>query len=319
MLSRRNALVAGGSLLALPALSGCLGDDATDDPDDRDRDDTDPDENGDPADDDEPVDDYEFGVGGIVYTTERARAFGEYTPHAEEVYRDGETIWLYLEVTNVTPPEEDGPAGPDLDTEWALLGPDGEEIVSTEETARFPEDAIGALPNEGFVTQGIETAHIELPASGEYTVTATITDRRSGESIERSRPVTIRTLEFDAVVFTDGEPTGVDEYVEKPDATYAQGEAVWVYTEVTNPPVDDSGKAVLEYIFEVEPPVGEPWEPIQTTNRWERVEDDEFLVYWRGFNMFEDDPTGPYEMTITVDDKVTRTAQIQTTETFVVA
>ena len=256
---------------------------------------------------------HEFGVEKFVYTTDRARAFGEYTPNTEEVYRDGETVWMYIEVSNVTPV----PGGPRLTSEWTLLGPDGEEVVSREESVRFP-DSLGELPNEGFLTQGIDTSRFELPASGEYTTKVTLTDRKSGESVELSRPVTLHTLQFDAVVFTDGEPDGVDEYDVKPDATYAPGEDVWLYTEVSNAPVDDSGKAILKYVFEVVPPEGDPWDPIETRNKWERVQDDEYLVYWRGFRMYEDDPTGEYQVTVTVDDRVTRNKQIQTTETFVV-
>lgn len=78
-----------------------------------------------------------------------------------------------------------------------------------------------------------------------------------------------------------------------------------------------SGKAILEYTFEVVPPTGEPWEPSQKINRWERVGDDEVLVYWREFIVYEDDPTGEYQVTITIEDRV-EGRQIGTTETFVV-
>lgn len=124
------------------------------------------------------------------------------------------------------------------------------------------------------------------------------------------------TFRTDTPVFTDGEPRDVDDYEEKPAATYASGEYVWLYTEVVNAPTDDSGKATLEYTFEVVPPTGEPWEPSQKINRWERVQDDEALIYWREFTMYEDDPKGAYEVTLTIEDRVSG-RQIQTTETFV--
>lgn len=312
MATRRKFLVAGGSLVALSALSGCLGDgdsngDDGDADGDGDGDDGTEDGNGDPG------DEYSLEVDRFVYTTERAREKGAYTERPEGAYREGEMIWIYIDVSNVTPVSE----GPHLRTSWEVLGPDGEVLISAEEPVRFAEGSLGELPNEGFVTQGIDTSAFEIPETGEYTTKVTLTDVGSGESVELSRSVTVETFELAAVVFTDGEPRDVDDYDEKPDATYARGEDVWLYTEVVNAPTDDSGKAVLEYTFEVVPPTGEPWEPSTKLNRWERVGEDEALIYWRGFTMYEDDPTGEYEVTLTIEDRVMG-KQIRTTETFVV-
>ncbi|WP_340100116.1 hypothetical protein [Salinibaculum salinum] len=297
MISRRRLVIQGASVIAGATLAGCL--DSTDSPD----------ENAGDAGTTETTD-HPFAVEEFVYTTRRARRLGEYTPRPDKTYRDREKIWIYIELSNVTPVE----SGPHLDSTWELLSPSGEVLVSTEESMTIPDGSLEELPNEAFVTQGIDTTAFEIPTSGEYTLNVTLTDRGSGETIDLSRSLTIRKFEFETVAFTDGEPS-FDDYDRKPNRTYTRGEDVWVYTEVVNAPVDDSGRARLVYQFEVEPPEGEPWRPDDTTEEWERVQEDEILVYSRAFATYEDDPAGEYTMTISITDR-TEGTRIQTTETF---
>lgn len=297
MVTRRRLLVQGASVIAGATLAGCLGE--TDSPEEN-------------ADGDDTTDQaaHSFTDEQFVYTTRRARRLGEYTPHPDETYLDREKIWIYIEVSNVTPVD----SGPHLDTTWELLTPSGEVVVSTEEAVTVQGDSLSAVPNEAFVTQGIDTTKFEIPTSGEYTVRVTLTDRGSGETVELSRSLTIRKFEFETVAFTDGQPS-FDDYDRKPDRTYARGEDVWVYTEVVNTPVDSSGRATLVYQLEVETPEGDTWRLDDTTEEWERVQADELLVYSRAFETYEDDPAGEYILTLTVTDR-TGGKRIQTTETF---
>ena len=315
MVTRRRFVLAGGGVVMLPALAGCLedgtesDDDGTDtedpDGDNDDRDDTnrEGDDGGDAGDRDEADGDdqeeHTFGVDQFVYTTERVRRYGEFTEQPEETYRESEMVWMYIELANVTPVAE----GPHLDTTWEFVAPDGEVLGSTNESIRIPAEP-ESLPNETFVTQGVEPSVFDLDSSGEYTNNVSITDLGSGETVELSKPVTVRRFEIESVVFTDGEPEDFAEQEAKADATYAAGEEVWFYVDVGNAPTDDSGKAVLDYTFEVETPDGTTWDPIQRTERWNRVEKDDILQYATALHTYEDDQSGTYELSITVEDKV---------------
>jgi len=254
---------------------------------------------------------YTFDVQTFAFTTERARRFGEYTEQPDATFTGGEIVWIYVELSNVTPV-----GGPNLTIHVEFVSPDGEVLGSNEDVVDIPDGQLEALPNEAFVTEGIDTSAFNLPSSGEYTTNVSITDRRSGESVEVSRPVTLRLFEFDSVVFTDGEPEAFEEHEAKEGATYTAGEEdVWFYVAVRNAQVDDSGKAVLEYTFDVEAPDGSTWEQITRNERWERVEPGKTLYYGQALATFEDDPLGTYELTITVRDKVAD-YRIRTKETF---
>lgn len=297
MVTRRGLLLQSASVVAGATLAGCLGD--ADSPGETDA-----------GDDTADRADHPFGVEQFVYTKHRARRLGEYTSRPDNTYHDREKIWLYIELSNVTPVD----SGPHLDTTWELLDPSGEAVVSTEEAVTVREDSLTALPNEAFVTQGIDMRAFEIPTSGEYTIDVTLTDRGSDETVDLSRSLTIRQFEFETIVFTDGEPS-FDEYDRQPNRTYARGEDVWVYTEVVNAPVDSSGLARLAYQFEVETPAGDTWQIDETIEEWERVQPDDILVYSKAFQTYADDPAGEYTMTISVIDRTER-KQIRTTESF---
>ena len=300
MVTRRRLLIHSGSVVAGATLAGCLGE--TDSPDETDETDG-SDDTADPA-------DHPFSVEQFAYTTRRARRLGENTPRSDKIYRDREKVWLYIELSNVTPVD----SGPHLDTTWELLDPSGEVVISTEQPVTIQEGALEPLPNKAFVTQGIDTTAFEIPTSGEYTIHVTLTDRGSGETVELSRSLTIRQFAFETIAFTDGQPS-FDEYDRKPNRTYARGEDVWVYTEVVNAPVDDSGRARLTYQFEVETPDGDTWRLDDTTEEWERVQADDILVYSKAFQTYEDDPAGEYILTLSVTDR-TDGKRIRTTEAF---
>ncbi|AGN02431.1 hypothetical protein L593_12460 [Salinarchaeum sp. Harcht-Bsk1] len=251
-----------------------------------------------------------FDVQAFEFTRRRARHFDDYTPQPDATYRARDTVWIYVEVSNVTPVA----SGPELDSSWEFVSPSGEVVLSTEQPLRFQAGTLGELPNEGFVTQGIDLTAADLPTSGEYTVRMTLTERERDDVVEASNTVSIHMFEFETVAFTDGEPAG-DGYDPKPGRTYARGEDVWVYTQVGYAPTDDSGRAVLRYQFDVEAPDGETWNVDDAVEEWERVQEDDLLIYARAFVTSTDDPAGEYTMTITVSD-VNGGARIETTETF---
>lgn len=289
-LTRRRLLIHGTSIAGGAVLAGCLGDDGG-------------------SGDDAPAE-HHFGVERFEFTTRRARRIGEYTPQPAATYRERDTVWIYVEVSNVTPVA----SGPELDSFWEFVGPGGEVLVSSEEPLTFQEGTLGEVPNEGFVTQGIHLTTVDPLTSGEYTVRLTLTERASGEVVEQSHSVSIHVFEFETVAFAQGEPSG-DGYDPAPDRTYARGEEVWVYTRVAHAPVDDSGSATLVYQFDVEAPDGETWAVADATEEWERVQDDDLLVYAKAFRTYDDDPAGEYSMTITVSDG-NGGDRIETTETF---
>lgn len=311
MYTRRTFIVTTGSAATLAALSGCLDDEEEAETENGEDEPADDDTADDETDREERDDDHTFGVDRFVYTTSRVREHGQYTPQPDGTYAGGEMVWLYLELSNVSPV----PDGPHLDTSWEVVGPDGAELASIEEGVEVPAERFEEPPNEVFVTQGIDTSVFENLTSGEYTTHVTLTDNGSGETVETSESFWLEIFEFDTVVFTDGEPSGFDEYEEKPDATYDRGEAVWLYLGVRNTPVDGAGTATLEYTFDVETPAGDRWDRITRTEEWERVQDDEILVIFEPFATYEDDPSGEYKMTITVEDQA-HGNRLETIETF---
>lgn len=309
MIQRRTFLIAGGTALVAPPLSGCLvssdddsgGDDGTADDDGADGQD----------DDGDDTEEYTLGVEEFAYTNTRARAYGEFDERRDVTYDEGEMVWIYLGLSNVTPTD----GGTRIDTTWEVVGPDGEVRASTEESVRIREETLEELPNEAFVTQGVDTSIIDTPKGGEYTVEVTITDTESGQSVTASETFTLRKFQLHTLVFTDGEPADVDEYDENPDATYARGETVWVYAELWDPPVDDSGKVILDIAFQVDRPDGQSWERIEETQRWERIGPDDALIFWEGLDTYEDDPAGEYTLTLTLEDQL-EGKRLRTTETF---
>lgn len=119
---------------------------------------------------------------------------------------------------------------------------------------------------------------------------------------------------FEDVALIEGEPAGVGEYTEQPDATYGLGDDVWIYVEVVGAPTDDDGTARLEYTFETETPDGEEWEPVEREEEWSDADGD-LLMIGQSIETFEDDEPGDYDLTIIVDDQVDG-ERLTTTETF---
>lgn len=106
---------------------------------------------------------------------------------------------------------------------------------------------------------------------------------------------------LDSLLFVADEPEGFEQYTEQPDGTYTVGETVWIYVGVSSPPVAPDGSTTLTYTFEVETPPGDRWEPIERTEEWARVRDEELLVIWEGLSTFDDDPPGEYRVTVSAE------------------
>ena len=300
--TRREFLVRGGAAAGATVLAGCLSD-SSDDPEAEQ-----PEENG-PAEDED--DRPPFSIDRFAFTTTRAEGHGEYTAQPDDRYEAGEMVWLYLEASNVSPDADE----PQFDSQWTVLAPDGSELASIEEPISIPEGTIGELPNEVYVTQGIDTGKLDVPESGEYTIEVTLTDRGSGQTASIARHFRLVQFEFERVVFTNGEPEGMDDYVEQSDDTYAVGDTIWLLVRVHNVPVDSAGTARLVYRFKIEAPDGSTWEVDDREETWDRVGEHHILAIWEGFATFEEDPPGEYELTLTVEDQI-HGETIRTSETF---
>lgn len=326
MATRRSFICGSATVAFVPWLAGCL---ESDDPDtderdansdeedspgtDEDEDDPDPgEEDTDTDDETDETPEHPFRIDRLIYTNERALEYGEYSPRENETYRGDEMVWIYIELSNVTPVSE----GPHLDTYWEVTTSDGEILASTEESVRIPEESLGNVPNDAYLTQGVDPSVVDFPESGGYTLSATVTDVGSGATAEVSSEFSLERFEFDSFVFTDEEPTGFEEYTERPDRTYAPGETVWVYLGVRNVPVDSAGTATLNYTFDVESPDGASWGPDHEREvSWNQVSEDEILVIWDGLSTVPDDPAGSYKLTVTVEEQVNY-RRVERTEAF---
>ncbi len=118
---------------------------------------------------------------------------------------------------------------------------------------------------------------------------------------------------FEEVTFTDGAPTGVGEYDQQPSNTYVQGDTVWIYLEIYDPPTWD-GQSKVTFVFEVETPDGDQWEPVESKWTWSDAKDST-VMYSEDFDTTTADDPGDYEMIITVTDREFEN-RTKTTETF---
>jgi|GEM_PF-2586479 len=199
-----------------------------------------------------------FDMTSFVYTTERARAYGEYTQVDSRRYTAGENIWMYLEFDNVTPVDD----GPHLETFWEFVDPYENVLMETTDSVRVESLSDGSSERGAYVTQGIHTDAITLPSAGEYTVKAEITDVGSEKAIELSESVRItEVLELDDVVFIEEKPTEAGEYQERDNAVYGPDETVWVYMQPRGVGVEqtaaDEWKTKLNVIATPTDPDGE--------------------------------------------------------------
>lgn len=149
-----------------------------------------------------------------------------------------------------------------------------------------------------------------LTGSSAVIATATL----SGcEGLVTSNPNYQFEFRFEEVTFTDGEATGVGEYDQQPENTYARGDTVCVYLEIYDPPTWD-GQSPVTFVFEVETPDGDQWEPVESKWTWWDAKDST-VMYSEDFDTTAADEPGDYDMTITVTDREFEN-RVKTTETF---
>lgn len=291
--TRRHLLAAGASVAAASA-AGCtfdfdfdLGDTPEDDPADAEPDD----EQADPEDDESVT---EMGLTTVEYTTDRATGFGEYTTQPDAAYDIDTMVWLYIELENVTPRE-----GPELDTEWTVTGPTGEEVASVSDSVAV--DRLEPLPNEAFLTQGLN-ADVFAGPPGEYTLTVRVEDIDSGVERVATTTFTLVGFGFYTVTMTDGEPQDIDQYDEQ-TTPYERGDQVWVYIETAGHEVDDTDTARLTYDIAVTDPDGNTWATAEDEEVWDNAAG-LYLAVWQGFETEADDAAGEYTVDVSVKDVI---------------
>lgn len=290
----RRQLLAAGAAIGAASTAGCFDFDfeVGDVPDDADE----------PADEDDTADDEpenddpagEMRLSGIEYTTDRATGFGEYTVQPDAEYDRDAMVWLYIELENVTPQE-----GPELETEWTVTDPVGDEVAAVTEPVAVAE--LEPLPNEAFLTQGLDGSFFgDRP--GEYTLTVRIEDRGSGVERVATTTFTLVGFGFYMLTMTETEPRGIDRYDRRTEP-YEQGDDVWVYIETTDHEIDDTDTARLKYEITITDPDDEPWATVEDEEVWEEAADT-YLAIWRGFDTDADDTLGEYTVTVTVTDDI---------------
>lgn len=285
----RRQLIAGGATVSTAALAGCTLDfEFT----------TGGDENGENGEgENEEDEDYPFGIDEMLYTTERAEAFGDYNERTDGVFTGGESIYFYWEVSNVREAN-----GDPIHLEYEIAGPDEEQLLSPEQEIEIPD--LGDPPNDVFVSDGIDTAELEWYDPGDYSVDVTMTELATDESATASEPFTIESMRIDAIGFGDAETDEPHEHL-LDDPVYNRGdENVYVVPQVLGAPVDTNGDATIEVTFNVENPGGDTWEPIVDSYTFEdagyRV-----LMPTREYDTFDEDPVGEYEITVAIEEQIT--------------
>ena len=285
MVNRRE-LLAGGIAASTTALAGCTFDFefGTGDPDN--------DDNG---------ENQTFAIDEMRFTTERAQAFGDYDERSDGIFIGGEDVYFYWEVSNVRAANGDA-----IKLEYSITGPDGGEQLSPEQDISI--DDLADSPRDVFVTDGIETADLELYEPGDYEVDVTMTELATDDTDTITESFTIEEVRIDNVVFGDAEADAPTENI-LDEPVYQRGEeSVFIIPEVLGAPVDATGEAVLDVTFSVEDPDGTMWETSESTYVWEDA-GFQVLMPTREYQTFDDDPTGEYEVSIDVEEQITAVAR----------
>lgn len=252
-----------------------------------------------------------FAVDRLAFTSDRVEEYGGDDPRQGPTYTRGELIWMYVELANVTPEDE-----ADIDLTVELFDPEGAIVAENDQAVSI--DRLEEPPNEAFVTEGIDTAVLELADPGEYEVSVTVSERATGTVETVDGTVTLEQFSLPTIAFAATLPDDPsDDLREQPAATYDPGEDVIVYTELEGAPIDRDRTARLTYTYEVTDPEGGRWE---TTTVDETDEDAGFktLRQWQAFRTFPDDPAGEHRVTVSVEDRVLG-ATVESTDTFELA
>ena len=279
---KQTELLAGGIAASTTALAGCTFDFefGTGDPDN--------DDNGDDNDENQT-----FAIDEMRFTTERAQAFGDYDERTDGIFTGGEDVYFYWELSNVR--EANGDA---IQLEYSITGPDGEEQLSPEQDISI--DDLSDSPADVFVTDGVETADLGWYEPGDYEVDVTMTELATDDTDTITESFTIEEMRIDAVTFVDEQ---TEE--EKDEPVYQRGEEyVQFNTDILGAPVDEDDSTELEISFDITDPEGEPWESDTVTQTWDDA-GFQRLIYERGYETFDDDPVGEYEMDIHIEEQIT--------------
>lgn len=119
----------------------------------------------------------EFKLTNLVFAESKPGGYGEYEEQPDATYAPTDTVWLYFEVEGISYEEtDDGKKEVWVVEDLTVTAPGGETIIDTEavnDHRNWPEnfDVQEKLYLTNDITLGSD------PATGEYTVDVTVTDK----------------------------------------------------------------------------------------------------------------------------------------------
>lgn len=188
-----------------------------------------------------------------VLARERPDSHGDVVRETDGTYEPGETVWLYVEPAGVA--VEETPAGERrvvLRQDLQVTDPHGSNVVDD------------TLDHEQVLTAGDDRAELfllaevrlpEPPHAGEHELSTTVVDETSGEEATATTTFTVegrgtlahledRRFSLSNPTFCQRRPLD-GECERQPDASYEQGETVWVRFAVEAPHYENVGNGVL--------------------------------------------------------------------------
>lgn len=173
----------------------------------------------------------EFGVSNLTFCDEQPAGFDDYVVQPDRTYEPHEAIWLYFEIDGAVAELQGDSHVVDITQELRMTDPDGQQVL--DDTHEF-DDSVDDIDRYAGWNR------LRLPSDapgGQYEVAFDLSDNHAGATATASGTFTLRTGEVITdesfaiadFAFCSEPPAGHDDYTRQPGATYAQGDAVWMY------------------------------------------------------------------------------------------
>lgn len=174
-----------------------------------------------------------FGVSDLTFCAREPDGYDDYIPQPGATYEPYEDVWLYFAIDGATAVLQDGEHVVDITQQLRMRNPGGETVL--EDTHEF-DDAVDDIEryhgwNRLRLADDAPPGEFEVSFQMRDNVTSETTAASASFTHRRGTVQTDQPFEVGEFVFCSGPPSGLDEYTPQPDATYSQGDSVWMYAD----------------------------------------------------------------------------------------